>query len=198
MQSESVTKRSHCYDVWFAEERTWTASVTCQAPAELYPGEKGHFRFLTACRKILCLAEKCGTFPEKSGFTTNYDKWSCPTSPPEGVFRRILRKKYRRAVRTHHGPTWIQQARYSLSHGRDCSAGTTILQLVSASDDRTKALISDYGSVRAAGARATLQHPPGPQDRSTGLRAGGSREQPPPNCRISDPDTQYMHVYLHV
>ncbi len=66
---------------------------------------------------------------------------SCPTH----VFRRILRKKYGRAGRTHYGPTRIQQAGFSLCHRRDGSAGTTILQLVSASDDRTKALISDYG-----------------------------------------------------
>jgi hypothetical protein len=61
------------------------------------------------------------------------------------MFRRILRKKYRRAVGTHYGPTRIRQAEFSLCHGRDGRAGTTILQLVSASDDRTKALPSDYG-----------------------------------------------------
>jgi hypothetical protein len=44
MQSESVTKRSHGYDVWFAVECTWTARVKCPAPAELYPGENGPFR----------------------------------------------------------------------------------------------------------------------------------------------------------
>ncbi len=43
MQSESVTKRSYCYDVWFAEERAWTARVTWPALAELYPGEKDPF-----------------------------------------------------------------------------------------------------------------------------------------------------------
>ncbi len=89
------------------------------------------------------------------------------------LFRHILRKKYRLAVGTHYGRTRIQQAGFSLRHRRDGRAGTTILQLVSASDDRTKALISDYGLARAAGARATPQHPQGPQDRSTGLRAGG-------------------------
>ncbi len=44
MQAESVTKRSHGYDVWFTEERTWTARSTWAAPAELYPDEKGRFR----------------------------------------------------------------------------------------------------------------------------------------------------------
>ncbi len=67
------------------------------------------------------------------------------TSPPEGVFRSILRKKYRRAVGTHYGPTQIRQAEYCLCHRRDGRAGATILQLVSASDDRTKALLSDSG-----------------------------------------------------
>ena len=49
-----------------------------------------------------------------------------------------------------------------------------LLQLVSASDDQTKALISDYGPAGAAGARATPPHPPEQQDRSTGLWAGES------------------------
>jgi hypothetical protein len=61
------------------------------------------------------------------------------------TMRSILRKKYRRAVGTHNGPTRILQAGFSLCHQRDGRAGTKILQLVSASDDRTKALISDYG-----------------------------------------------------
>ena len=64
---------------------------------------------------------------------------------PCNLFRPILRKKYRRAVGTHYGPTQIRQAEFSLYHWRDGRAGTTILQLVSASDDRTKALPSDYG-----------------------------------------------------
>ena len=33
----------------------------------------------------------------------------------------------RRAVGTHHRPTWIHLADYSLRHRRDCNAGTTIL-----------------------------------------------------------------------
>ena len=74
------------------------------------------------------------------------------------------------------GSTRIQQARFSLCHRRDGRAGTTILQLVSTSDDWTKALIIDYGPAGAAGARATPPHPPEPQDRSTGLRAGGGSE----------------------
>jgi hypothetical protein len=61
------------------------------------------------------------------------------------MFRRILRKKYRRAVGTHYGPTRIRQAGFSICHGRDGRAGTTILQLVSAPDDRIKTLLSDYG-----------------------------------------------------
>jgi hypothetical protein len=71
------------------------------------------------------------------------------------------------------GYKFIQQARFSLCHRR---AGTMILQLVSASDDQTKALISDYGAAWAAGARAQSPHPPEPQDRPTGLWAGGSSE----------------------
>ncbi len=57
----------------------------------------------------------------------------------------ILRKKYRRAVGTHYGPTLMHQAEFSPRHRRDCRAGTTILQLVSTFYDRTKALISDRG-----------------------------------------------------
>jgi hypothetical protein len=59
-------------------------------------------------------------------------------------FRRILRKEYRRAVGTHYGQTRIRQAEFSLCHQRDGRAGTTILQLVFASGDRTNALPSDY------------------------------------------------------
>ncbi len=70
---------------------------------------------------------------------------AAPTSPPEGVSRCILRKEYRLAVGTHYGLTRICQAGLSLCHRRGGRAGTTILQRVSASDDRTKALISDYG-----------------------------------------------------
>jgi hypothetical protein len=86
--------------------------------------------------------------------------------------RSILRKKYRLAVGTHYGPSWRHQAGFSLRHRRDCRAGTTILQLVSAFYDQTKALISDYGPAGAAGAWATPPHPPGPQDRSAGQQAG--------------------------
>ena len=60
------------------------------------------------------------------------------------LFRRTLRKKYRRAVGMHYGQTRIRQAEFSLCRRRDGRAGTTILQLVSASNDRTKALPSDY------------------------------------------------------
>ncbi len=61
------------------------------------------------------------------------------------LFRLIPRKKNRRAVGTHYGPTQIRQARFSLCHRRDGRAGTTIIQLVSTSDDSTKALLSDDG-----------------------------------------------------
>ncbi len=70
MQSESVTKRSHGYDVWFAEEHTWTAWVACPAPAELYPGEKGPFRIFDCLQKNLAVLEKNAVLAEKSGFTT--------------------------------------------------------------------------------------------------------------------------------
>ncbi len=68
-----------------------------------------------------------------------------PRQPARRVHRSILRKKYRRAVGTHYGPTLIRQAGFSLCHRRDGRAGTTTLQLVSAPDVRTKALPSDYG-----------------------------------------------------
>ena len=121
----------------------------------------------------------CGAKVGTTNFRTTTNG-AAPTSPPEGVFHSLLPKKYRRAVGTHYGPTRTRQAGFSLCHRRDCRAGTTILKLVSASDDRTvrtEALISDYGAIaragRAAGARATPPHPPEPQDRSAGLRAGG-------------------------
>jgi hypothetical protein len=77
MQTESATKRSNGYDVWFAEERTWTARVTCLAPAELYPGEKGPFSIFDCLQKILLFAQKC-TFPEKSGITTGRPRQQAP------------------------------------------------------------------------------------------------------------------------
>ncbi len=90
------------------------------------------------------------------------------------VFRRILRKEYRRAVGTHYGPTRIHQAEFSLCHRRDGRAGTTILQIVSASYNRTKALQSDYGpaGLLEQGQRPR-QHPLEPQDR---LRDYGQEE----------------------
>ena len=65
MQSESVTKRSHGYDVWFAEERTWTARVTCPAPAELYPGEMGPFCVFDCLQKNLEFCRKMWYFCRK-------------------------------------------------------------------------------------------------------------------------------------
>ncbi len=98
------------------------------------------------------------------------------------MFHSIQRKEYGLAVGTHYGPTRIHpsQAGFSLRHRRDSRAGTTILHLVSAFYDRTKVLISDYVPAGAAGSWVTQPHPPGPQDRSTGLRAGGSSGKPPP------------------
>jgi hypothetical protein len=57
---------------------------------------------------------------------------AAPTSLPKGVFRLILRKKYRRAVGTHYGLTRMHQAGFSPRYQRDGRAGTTILQLASA------------------------------------------------------------------
>ena len=65
MQSESVTKRSHGYDVWFAVEWTRTARVTCPAPAELYPGEKGPFRIFDCLQKNLVFSRKMWYFSRK-------------------------------------------------------------------------------------------------------------------------------------
>ena len=78
MQSESVTKRSQGYDVWFAKERTWTARVTCPAPAELYPGEKGPFRIFDCLQKNLVFCRKMWYFSRKiriyyAGFTLQID-----------------------------------------------------------------------------------------------------------------------------
>ena len=65
MQAESVKKRSHGYDVWFAEERTWPARITCPAPAELYPGEKGPFRIFDCLQKNLVFCRKMWYFSRK-------------------------------------------------------------------------------------------------------------------------------------
>jgi hypothetical protein len=89
-----------------------------------------------------CVA--CGAKGGMADFRTT-TSGAAPTCPPEGVFSRRLRKKYRLAVGTHYGQTRVRQAGFSLCHRRDGRAGTTILQLVSVSDDRTKALLSDYG-----------------------------------------------------
>jgi hypothetical protein len=73
-----------------------------------------------------CLRHRRGTadFPTTTSGAAH-------TSPPERVFRPIiryiLRKEYRRAVGTHYGPTRRHQAGYSPRHRRDCIAGTTIL-----------------------------------------------------------------------
>jgi hypothetical protein len=48
-------KQSHGYDVWFAEERTWTARVT-------KPAVRGKLRHF---------AGKCGNFAGKYGFATS-------------------------------------------------------------------------------------------------------------------------------
>jgi hypothetical protein len=66
MQSESVTKRSHGYNVWFAEERAWTARVTCPAPAELYPGKKGPFCIFDCKREKLAFCGKMCPFAKKT------------------------------------------------------------------------------------------------------------------------------------
>jgi hypothetical protein len=100
------------------------------------------------------------------------------TTRPPGAGRRVSpgARDWESSVETKYGQTRIRQARFILRHRREGRAGTTILQLVSTSDDWTKALIIDYGPAGAAGARATPPHPPEPQDRSTGLRAGGGSE----------------------
>ena len=89
----------------------------------------------------------CGSDGGMADFQTT-TSGAAPTSPPEQVFRLILRKEYRQAVGTHYGQTRIRQSEFSLCHRRNSRAGTTILQLVSASDDRTKTLLSDYGPAR--------------------------------------------------
>ncbi len=62
-----------------------------------------------------------------------------------GPTRICFAAYYARSIGTHYGPTRTRLAGFSLRHRRDGRAGTTILQLVSASDDQTKALPSDYG-----------------------------------------------------
>ncbi len=84
------------------------------------------------------LDDACGAKGVLAEFRTTTSR-AAPTSPPEGVIRHILRKKYGRAVGTHYGQNRIRQAGFSLCHRRDGRAGTTILQLVSASDGLTKA-----------------------------------------------------------
>jgi hypothetical protein len=146
----------------------------CVGTCELWAAQDTHQGFP---RRALLAAPK-GERPTSELRPVELPPLACPKG-----FRRILRKKYRRAVGTHYGPTRIRQAGFSLCHRRDGRAGTTILQLVSASDDRTKALISDYepAGLPEQGQRRRIRREP--QDRSTGLRAGGSSEWPPPSCR---------------
>ena len=90
-----------------------------------------------------CLLRKRG-----NGRLPNYESTTSgasPTSLPEGVFRRILRKEYRQAVGTHYRPTWIHQAEFSQCHRRDGRAGTMILQLVSHPTTGPRHFPSDYG-----------------------------------------------------
>ncbi len=68
----------------------------------------------------------------------------------------------------------MHQAGFSPRHQRDSRAGTTILHLVSASDDRTKALISDYGpaGLPEQGQRRSIH-----RGRRTALGTTGRTEQ---------------------
>ena len=126
------------------------------------------------------------------------------------MFRHILRKKYRRAVGTHCGPTRMHQAGFSPRHRRDGRAGTTILQLVSASYNRTKVLQSDYGPAglleqgqrrRIRRSRRTVLRDYGPQEAASscrravgttgtfqGLRADREQRTPP----TTPPGPQYL------
>jgi hypothetical protein len=108
---------------------------------------------------------------------------AAPTSPPESWPKGGFAAYYARSIDELSGRTTGRlgydrpDSAYAMipSEGRQSwHYDTPSLQLVSASNDQTKTLISDYGPAGAAGARATPQHPPEPQDRSTGLRAGGS------------------------
>ena len=126
------------------------------------------------------------------------------------MFCRLLRKKYRRAVGTHYGPTRIRYVGFSLCHQRDGRAGTTILQPVSTPDDRTEALLSDYGPARLPeqGQRRRIRRSSrtvlrdyGPEEAASsrrravstagpfqGLRADREQQTPP----TSPPGLQYL------
>ena len=67
----------------------------------------------------------------------------------------------RRAVWTHHGPTRIHLADYSLRHQMDGSSGTTILYHLSIYRRPHSSSVMQPGAI---GAWAPPPHPPGPQD----------------------------------
>ncbi len=67
----------------------------------------------------------CGAEGRMANFRTT-TSGAALTSPPEEVFRSILRKEYILAVGTHYWQTRIHQAGFSPRHRRDDRAGTTI------------------------------------------------------------------------
>ena len=136
---------------------TTTETLWACIQAQVLPSPKGciwkyeHLAVLwTPCRfyppGVACSAE--GGMADFRTTTSG----AAPTSPPEVVFRSIRRKKCRRAVGTHYGPTRSHQAGYSPLHWRDDYE----TPLFFAFYDRTQALLSDdYGPAGAAGAWAT-------------------------------------------
>ena len=91
----------------------------------------------------------------------------------------------RRAVGTHHGPTQIHLADYSLRHRRDGNAGTTILLSSPQLPPPALVLRDDCGPPGAGGGWAPPSHRPGPQDLPRDYGPGRSSERTKPEYTAS-------------
>ncbi len=106
------------------------------------------------------------------------------TSPPEGVFRHILRSIDELLGRTTGRLRCDRQdstaiSAYAIGGTAELAVpGTAILQPVSASDDQTMALISDYWQAGLLGQRSSTHQSRGPFYGTTGRRKqrGGAAE----------------------
>ncbi len=82
------------------------------------------------------------------------------TSPPEGMLRSILRKKYRRAVGKHYRLTHI---RPDTAHAIGWTVELALrYSIISSSTAGPSHYGGDYGTDGATGAGATPPHPQGP------------------------------------
>ena len=114
---------------------------------------------------------------------------AAPTSPPEGVFRRTRRWKYRRAVGKHYGPTRIHPADYSPEMALRYYVGRT----TSRTTDRATSCTTDHAMDRATqrcspDQRLLQRHRAvGPADVQRWIHTYGDRGPTPMVRRSNDP-----------